>query len=815
VLDEVKQIPVARYRQSDGTPQHLIEHLVGAAKLAEQFAAKVGLPVCGAILGLLHDIGKFSTDFQDYLKSSEGKLEPDDDDYIDPNKARGKIDHSSAGAQFVWWESGKIPVLKLAANIMSICIASHHSGLIDCLSPDGTDVFDKRMNKADDKTHYNAAVACLDEETKIRVRSLLQSPALEKEFKDIGVRMQQDATSATTGQFMLGFLTRFLFSTLIDADRLHSAERMPLPKTQWQPLISLLEQHMSTFGGSKKIDSIRAAISQACLQHAEREKGLYQLTVPTGGGKTLASLRFALHHAAKHSMDRIIYVVPFTSIIDQNARVARSLFAPLENNGTQIVLEHHSNLTPEQDTCESKLLAENWDAPIIYTTAVQFLETLFAGGTRGVRRLHQLANAVIIFDEIQTIPIRTVHLFNNAINYLVSQCGSTAVFCTATQPLLDRVCSKKGAAKLSAHPEMMGDGVDELFKELHRVRIEDGCKNGGWMVDEIADEAVNELSASGSVLIIVNKKSQAKELFQRLGDRTDVPVYHLSTSMCPAHRMTVLDNIRTCLDPEKPQPVICVSTQLIEAGVDVDFGSVIRYLAGLDSIAQAAGRCNRNGRRETGRVLIVNPANENIDKLPEMKVAQGIARRVLQEFEADAMAFDGNLQSPKVMERYYFYYFFSRAHEMAFPVTSREIKAIPGKSDLLTLFSTNSEAVEIFKNNQRKAPPMPLRQAFMSAAEAFRVIDSPTEGVIVPYGEGEWIVTRLMTCPKEGRASLLKEAQRYSVNLFPYEMQKLRDGRRINELWEGSGMYYLDERHYSTDFGASTDEVAEMKVRII
>lgn len=808
-------IPIARFRQSDSLPQTLTEHLEGASKLAEQYAAKVGLPICGVILGLLHDLGKHSKSFQDYIKSSGRILEPDDEDYIDARKARGKIDHSTAGAQFIWRYCGTSPFQQVGANIMALCIASHHSGLIDCLAPDGTDIFSKRMDKADDKSHYSEAVALMDEAAKNRTIEILSSQELETELKKRLGELQKVTTSVVTGQFALGFLTRFLFSTLIDADRLNSAERMPLPKVKWQPLISLLEQHMATFVGSEKIDSIRASISQACLQQAEREKGLYQLTVPTGGGKTLASLRFALHHAVKYGMDRIIYVVPFTSIIDQNARVARSIFASLEADGKQVVLEHHSNLTPEQDTSESKLLSENWDAPIIYTTAVQFLETLFAGGTRGVRRLHQLANAVIIFDEIQTIPIRTVHLFNNAINFLVSQCGSTAVFCTATQPLLDRVCATKGAAKLSEKPEMMGDNVDILFNDLHRARIEDGCKDGGWTVNEIADEAVKELSASGSVLVVVNKKSQAKELFQKLSDRTDVPVYHLSTSMCPAHRMAVLDKIRVCLDPKKPQPVICVSTQLIEAGVDVDFGSVIRYLAGLDSIAQAAGRCNRNGRRAVGRVLIVNPSNENIDKQPEMKVAQEIAHRVLREFQDDPMDFDSNLQSPKVMERYYFYYFFNRSHEMAFPVTSREIKNMPGKSDLLALLSTNKNAVEIYINNQRKAPPVQLRQAFMSAAEAFRVIDSPTEGVIVPYGDGERIVTQLMTCPKEDRAKLLKEAQRHSVNLFPYEMQKLQDAHRVHELWEGSGMYYLDERHYSADFGVSTDEVAEMKVRII
>lgn len=803
----------ARYRQSDGTPQSLKEHLEGVAELAARFAGKIGLPTCGELMGLQHDVGKYPKAFQDYIRSAEGKIEPDDDDFIDALKARGKIDHSTAGAQFIWRESGKSPFQQVAANIMALCIASHHSGMIDCLAPDGIDVFSKRMDKADEKTHFKDAMSLVEEEIGHRARALLASTELEKELKTRLEKLRERATSAEIGQFMLGFMTRFLFSALIDADRLNSAERIPAVKMDWQPLVSRLEEHLAEFTARNRIDKIRGEISQACLKFADRERGLYRLTVPTGGGKTLASLRFAMHHAAKHGMDRILYVVPYTSIIDQNARVARSVFAPLETDSRRIVLEHHSNLTPEQDTNESKLLAENWDASIIYTTAVQFLETLFAAGTRGVRRLHQLANAVIVFDEIQTIPIRTVHLFNRAINFLINQCGSTVVFCTATQPLLDQVDARKGAARFSENAEMMPN-VEKLFRDLHRARIEDLCTDGGWTVDEIAQKATEELESSGSVLIVVNKKAQARELFEQLRSATE-HVYHLSTSMCPAHRMSVLDKIKTCLDPDRPQPVICVSTQLIEAGVDVDFGSVIRYLAGLDSIAQAAGRCNRNGRRDSGRALIVNPANENLDSLVDIRTAQEISRRVLHEFRQDPDAFDRDLQSPKVMERYYFYYFFNRSAEMVFPISKKDCIAIGRADDLLTLLSTNSNSVEIYKHDQRKAPSFPLRQSFMSAARAFKVIDSPTEGVLVPYGDGERLIAELMCSSGEDRSKLLKKAQRYSVNVFPHEMTKLKEKRALDEVWEGSGIYYLDERHYSDKFGASTDEVAQMKVHII
>jgi len=809
VKQEIDTDFIARYRESDGTLQSLIEHLEGASSLASIFAGKIGLLAFGELMGMLHDVGKYSKSFQNYIKSSNGKIDPDDNDFVDSTKIKGKIDHSSAGAQYIRANSGKSPFQQIAADIMALCIASHHSGLIDCISPDGTDVFHKRMTKPKEQTHFDDVEKHLEERIRKQIETLLASPMLEKELRLRLEQIKARTQSVEIGQFMLGFLTRFLFSALIDADRLNSAERKPPVKPDWRPLIEILEAKLMDFKAKNRIDEIRSEISVSCLQFASREKGLFQLTVPTGGGKTLASLRFALHHAAKHQMDRIVYVVPYTSIIDQNAQVARSIFASLEESGRRVVLEHHSNLTPEQETSESKLLAENWDAPIIYTTAVQFLETLFAAGTRGVRRLHQLGNAVIIFDEIQTVPIRTVHLFNNAINFLVGQSGTTVVFCTATQPLLHEVDPKKGAARLSSDSQMMAD-VGSLFRELHRATIEDRCEDVGWTNDEVAATALQQLVEAGSVLVIVNKKTQAREVYQQLQGKTE-HVYHLSTSMCPAHRASVFCKIKCCLDPKNPVPVICISTQLIEAGVDVDFGSVIRYLTGLDSIAQAAGRCNRNGFRPTGKVLIVNPANEGLDKLPEIRVAQDVTKRILREFHDDPTVFDSDLQSPKAMQRYYLYYFFQRAHEMAFSVPRH---ALGRDDDLLTLLSTNAVSVEAYKNENGQAPPCFLRQSFMSAAKAFKAIDSPTEGVIVPYGEGERIISELSGADFEEKSRLLKEAQRYSVNLFNYEIAKLKDNQRLYEVWHGSGVYCLDERHYSEQFGASTEEVAEMKTLI-
>ena len=285
--------------------------------------------------------------------------------------------------------------------------------------------------------------------------------------------------------------------------------------------------------------------------------------------------------------------------------------------------------------------------------------------------------------------------------------------------------------------------------------------------------------------------------------------------MCPAHRAKVLDDIKVWLDSHNPESVICISTQLIEAGVDVDFGGVIRYLAGIDSIAQAAGRCNRNGRRSTGRVFIVNPQDENLERLPDIQKASVISKRVLREYHANPDSFDNDLQSPKSMDLFYLYYFYNRAHEMSYDIAKAEIDR---DDTLLSLLSLNKLSVNAYsRNHNKQEPSLRLRQSFRSAAENFKVIDTPTEGVIVPYGEeGESIIAKLCaaTHPAE-QAKLLKKAQRFSVNMFPHEIQALKEKRSIYEVWEGSGIYWLDEQHYSNEFGASVEKVAPMKSEII
>jgi len=807
---------IAHSREMDGrqTDQLLITHLKEVSNLCGQFTAKIGVREAGELIGLLHDFGKYSKQFQDYIKSATKGLNPDiDDEYVDHKQLKGKIDHSTAGAQLVWQE---IKQLKnsleqeqnngdLAAQILAICIASHHSGLIDCLKPDGTNTFQNRIDKPDTKTNLIECQQNADKELFLNLKCLLNKSTIQALINKIKLfsrdKQHGQKISPRVKNFYLGFFTRFLFSALIDADRISSAD-FEHPENQsyrnvgpidWGIPIERLERALKEFPNRNEVDEIRCEISDTCRDKASMAQGIYTLTVPTGGGKTFASLRYALYHAKKYQLDRIIFIIPFTSIIEQNAQAVRELIE-CDTDDKSWVLEHHSNLEPETQTWQSKLNTENWDAPIVFTTMVQFLETLFSGGTRGVRRLHQLAKSVIVFDEIQTLPIKCTHLFCNSLNFLTAYANTTAVLCTATQPLLNKLPnSDKGQLLVPPNSELGAD----YFQQLKRVEMINYIRPKGWHKEEIAELAIDLLDKYNSCLVIVNTKSWAKSLYEYCIEQSpEGSIFHLSTSQCPAHRKMLLNQIKERL--EEKQSVLCFSTQLIEAGVDVSFASAIRFLAGLDSIAQAAGRCNRNKETESGNVYIVNPKNESIDSLPDIKEGRDQARNVLSFCD------NSQILMPETMEKYFKRYFFNRATEMVYPLKEKQIEH---KDSLLNLLSHNPKCLNTPTDNSRPE----LKQSFMTAGKAFKAIEAPTESLIVPYGEGINIINELCGIAKEFDSTryyeLLKQAQQYSVNVFPNVRKKLFDEEAIHEIQKDEGIYYLDKRHYSKKFGLSTEPV--------
>ena len=813
---------IAHLRKSDGQIQSVQAHLKETAVLAKVFAQKLNLESAGELLGLMHDFGKYSRKFQKYIHDETGLFNPDlDDEESTPNGS--KVDHSTAGAQWVYRELRKFGaeqgIGELFGQMLGLCIASHHGeGLIDCLDGEGNPKWIERFNKTDELTHLAECEQNADEVVQQKAHELAGENLIRNLLKAVKLILSDSTTNDKIKEFYLGCLTRFLFSCLIDADRINSSDfereaqkevRRLTEKPDWQMVIDQVEAKLAGFQNRYPIDEIRRRISSDCLKRAVDPQGIYTLTVPTGGGKTLASLRYALHHAQKHNLDRIIYIIPYTSIIDQNAQAVREIL------GEDWVLEHHSNLEPEKQSWQDKLLAENWDKPIVFTTMVQFLDAWFGGGTRGARHIHPMTNAVLIFDEIQTLPVKCVHLFCNVLNWLTTFGKSTAVLCTATQPLLGELglqnfpeekresISVRGLLRLSENAEIMGkhQDLDKLFDELSRVEIQFNERVGGWNVEEAGTFLLKQFQTTQSCLFIVNTKKWAQELYQYCKAQ-NVPceaLFHLSTHQCAEHRKAIFDTIKGRL--KNGEPVICISTQLIEAGVDISMACVIRALGGLDSIAQAAGRCNRHGEKEgKGQVWVLNLQEQDFTQiLPDIQAGKTHAERVFRDFAGQ------DILQPAAMERYFEYYFYQRSDEMVYLIQNS------ATGSLLDWLSDNALNPYSEKNNKRSKQFPLLMQSFKSAGRAFQAIDAPTHAVIVPYGEGAELIAKL--CgewnPQEMYHTLQK-AQRYSVNVFPKVWDKLQKENALHETIEGSGIYYLKERHYNDEFGLSLDETSDM-----
>lgn len=815
---------VAHRRESDGEIQSVKSHLEHVASLSRLFAGKLNLEKHGEILGLLHDVGKASEQFQRYIKSATGVFNADvDDQFVETEALKGKIDHSTSGAQWIWHRlKDTDPV---SAQVLAVCITSHHSGMIDCIgageSNFGSQVFLKRMEKADFKTNYSEVIEKMPKEIRESCQRILNDFP-DSFFQRCKRISQLSAGNQNTLCNQLGLLTRFLFSCLIDADRTDTVNfefphltkiRRPIQQPHWKECVYRIEAAISELKIKHEIDHIRSAISKRCKEKAQQDKGAFTLSVPTGGGKTFSSLRFALHHAQKHEMDRIFYIIPYTSIIDQNSKAVRKM---LSDKKRELVLEVHSNLTPRKQSYRDKVFAANWDAPIVFTTMVQFLEALFGSGTRGARRMHQLANSVVVFDEIQSLPIKCVHLFNHAANFLVEQCGSSIVLCTATQPLLHRVDPKKGELKLGPDCEIT-DGKHQLYKRLKRTNVVDRTKASGWANKEIADLVIEQAKDNLSCLVVTNTKKMARSIFELVESNvsdSDCVVFHLSTNMCPAHRKRDLYLIRRRLSAGRG--VICVSTQLIEAGVDVDFGSAVRFLTGLDSIAQAAGRCNRNGIQKEGKVFVLNPREESLRGLPEIQLAISATKRVFEDFAAASEKYDNDLIGPKAMDWFYQLYFHERAKDMDYPIPSSKI----GHDDtVLNLLGENQIASIEAVSRSPNIENLCFRQAFMTAAKAFDVIDAPTEGIVVPFGRrGKELIGRLASEEfQHNPFPLLRQAQQFTVNVFPNVFAKLKDSRAIRPISASSkrgelNIFCLSPEFYDHKFGLSTDPVTEMEL---
>jgi CRISPR-associated endonuclease/helicase Cas3 len=751
---------IAHVRQTDdGWQTHPLEdHLRAVATRADEFARCFGASDWARLAGLWHDLGKYAPDFQHYIRDASGYEREQahiEDGRGEDGKSRQRVDHSAAGAIHA------VDRLGTAGIVIANLIAAHHAGLYD-----RTDL-ERRLQSRDRLDLALSATIASD------VLDTGSAPALAV-----------PGGASTPGAYALWL--RMLFSCLVDADFLdtehfmdegakagHRADFPALPM-----LKAALDRHLTVLAQQSEpptaVNRLRAQVLADCRRAAIERPGLFSLTVPTGGGKTLSSLAFALDHAAAHGKCRVIYVIPYTSIIEQTAKVFRDVLG-------DAVVEHHSNADAAGDegTSKSRLASENWDAPVIVTTNVQFFESLFAARTSHCRKLHNIVDSVVVLDEAQLLPPAFLQPILDVLNLLARHYGVTVLLCTATQPALGtkRYFDGRGMRGLDDVREIMPDPA-ALYAALKRVEValpEDFHTRRSWV------DVAQELAAHDDVLAIVNRRADARELHGRLPDGA----LHLSGLMCAAHRSDIIDTIKQRLESRRRgkdmQPVRVVSTQLVEAGVDIDFPVVYRALAGLDSIAQAAGRCNREGRLrdsdgqpQLGQVVVF---------VPETAAPPGLLR---QGEQATISLLTGHVGDP--LDHHLFDDYFTQLYRGC----DLDEKHIGDELD------------------PHKYRPGMLN--LRSASDKFTLIDNEESGyrsVYVPYRRdaadeefGIWVAT----LRKEGvQRWLLRKLQRYSVNLPGRQFDQLLRRGDLDEVKPGIFVLKSDAQ-YDKCLGLLLDE---------
>lgn len=734
-------------------------HLENVARLAKQFADTFGCGDFGECAGLLHDIGKFRDDFQVYIRLASGN--ETESDATSPSNQ--KVDHSAAGA--IWAvekqrEENKAPI----GLLLAYPIAGHHTGLPNFHkdASKGSALADRLKNGEYLTSSYaNGGKEYL---SKIHQPSLTRPPVANPRDMHLWIRM--------------------LFSCLVDADFLDTEHFMSPRNGELRKvsttLAELRHRYDKFMDGIEKnsthstINGIRSEILTECRKGATREPGLFTLTVPTGGGKTLASMGFALDHAIKWNKSRIIVAIPYTSIIEQTAQVYRSVFKNGDDSLSNIVLEHHSNLNPENETLASQLASENWDAPIVVTTNVQLLESLFSAKSSRCRKLHNIANSVIILDETQMLPPEYLKPILSVLNSLAKDFGCSILLCSATQPSLQGhigdVPQPGNCGGFDGFPQQsvreLMKNPDDLFNRMNRVEIQYPTKEClSW------DVLAGRLSKYEQVLCIVNTRKDCLELCKKMPTGT----IHLSASMCGQHRSEVIAQIKEKL--KNGEPVRVISTQLIEAGVDIDFPVVFRAMAGMDSIAQAAGRCNREGKQNLGIVQIFNPLKDAPAGC--LRFGAQASRNILANFEGESIALE-----PDLFKKYFSMYYNS-------------IHSFDQKHILENLDATQNA----------------FKLQFRTVSNDFSLIDDISQkSVIVWYADGKTdsrTLIRQLECVGLKR-DIMRRLQRYSVNISKKYWNELQTLGYITEI-KGPNNIGLDiwqqgtSSLYTENFGFSLE----------
>lgn len=746
--------------------QTIKEHCENVSKISARKNDVFCLNKTVEIIGYLHDIGKYTEEFQKYIKTSDLKL-------------RGTVKHSVAGGLMCEKiikdsKSGLSSVSSLVKELISNIVMCHH-GLDDYVSPDGEVRYNTRIEKF--RKDYDANKVCekfiSEQMTEENFKKMFSESCKEIEGllqKLLSVCALSDKRR-TESDYYINIVSRYLLSLLIDADSVDTENFMSgRSKTSdglceetsantWKNLNRKLEEKLSKFSDESEINKLRAKISDDCFKMAQISKGsgnVYRLSVPTGLGKTLSSFRYAFTSAEISSKKHIFYIAPFNSILEQNAAEIRKIV------GKENILEHHCNIVKEteeeNDAYNHKV--KSWDSPIIATSAVQFLNCLFSKKRCDIQRFHTLGNSVIIIDEVQALPIKCTYIFNLAINFLSKICGSDVIFCSATQPPFDNL-----AHGIKDVHEITDVG-QEYFRINPRVKLieENNIVNDESEFITFLNNKINK-----NALIIVNTKKCAFKLYKALCESnmtSDYKIFHLSTNMCAKHRVDKLDELREAL--KSNEKIICISTQLIEAGVDISFETVVRSKSGMDSIVQAAGRCNRSGEYEAGNLYIIdfNENLENISALDDIKMGKSATENILFCYSKEPEKYDNNLFSAKLMKRYYNEYFYCRRNEMSYSIKD-EVSGL--SSSIVELLSVNTE--DCRSKMKKQHLNVYMCQAPKTAGEYFKAIDNGEKfDFIVQYEGSKDLVCELYAENSfEDKMKALKKLQLYTVSLYGNE----------------------------------------------
>lgn len=770
--------------------QTVQEHCRDTASYSARCLAPVSLVETAALAGLIHDMGKFTAAFKAYLEAAvSGRA-----------VQRGCVIHTHAAVRFLLRRyhtpDGFSDFRDMTAELLAYAAGAHH-GLFDCVDERHRSGFAHRVEG--EESLYQEAVSGF----------LAQCAGLE----ELDARFEKASQELMpiyqwiTGQedaqehfFYLGLLARLVLSAVIEGDRQDTARYMnriappEFPEEMrpiWERLLSRVEGKLARFPPDTPLQSARQEISRQCGQAGQKPGGVYRLNVPTGAGKTLSSLRFALAHAACYNKSRLIFTSPLLSILEQNASVLRDYLGEED-----LILEHHSNVVHCKNDGDEldphELMAENWNAPVIITTLVQLLNTLFSGKTTCIRRFQALCNCVLVIDEVQTVPARMLTLFNLAVNFLAQVCGATVVLCSATQPCLEAV----------EHPilgglEQLVPYDPALWAPFQRTRLTDA---GALRLEEIPGFLRQKLEETSSLLVICNNKKEARTLYEQMKGR-DVSCFHLSAAMCPAHRRDTLADLEVALSRsrEDGSKVLCVSTQVMEAGVDISFGSVIRLTAGMDSIVQSAGRCNRNGEADRpAPVYLLNCCDENLGKLRDIQRAKDATGELLSVFRGDSARFRNDLASDEAISFYYHVLY------QGMPKGFRDY-SVKGGPTLYDLLSVNDSYAGMDCPEQGKYG---LNQAFSLAGRLFQVFDQETTDVLVPYGKGRELILELGAPGLERnparQKALLEAAKPYTVSLYRFQKDQLEGQRGLDTRLNGS-VFILNQDFYDRETGLTPE----------